>query len=96
MWLLLVRTIATHDATVSCTLVWGELMAMDEEAGVRTFDVADALEEVPEFIGKTCLSDGVVFVSLDEMPIFKNVACDVIDNGGDEMEGVRGGHCMGR
>jgi hypothetical protein len=71
-------------------------MAMDEEAGVCTFDVADALEEAPEFISKTCLPDGAVFVRLDEMPIFENVACDVVDNGANEMEGVRGGHCGGR
>ena len=91
-----VRTISAHDASVSCTLVWGELMAMDEEAGVRTFDVVDALKEAPKFIVKICVPDGAVFVRLDEMPIFENVARDVIDNGADKMEGVRGGHCEGR
>ncbi len=96
VWLLLVQTIAAHDASVSCMLVWGELMVMDEEAGVCTFDIVDALEEAPKFIGKTCFPDGAVFVSLDEMPIFENVACDVVNNGANEMEGVRRGHCMGR
>ncbi len=81
--------IITTNATVRCPFVTRHLILADEEAGVCAFDIADALEEAAEFICKALLPYGAMGVGFDEMVILKDVPGDVVDNGADEIDGVR-------
>ncbi len=54
-------------------------------------DVSDTLEESPDFIGKIMCTNVVVFVHLHTVLIFKDIACVIVNDGANEVNGgVRG------
>ncbi len=63
---------------------------MDEEASVRrTFDVANALEQAAEYVGKALLPDGTMGIGFDEMAVLEDVTGDVLNNCANEIDGIR-------
>jgi hypothetical protein len=80
--------IITTNATVRCLFVTKHLILADEEAGVRAFDIADALEEAAKFVCKALLPYGAMGVGFDEMAILADVPGDVVNNGANEIDAV--------
>ncbi len=80
--------IATTDASICSTFVLRYLVAANEETCIGPLDIMDSLEEATKFIGKALLSNWTVGVGLDEVTIFEDVSCDVVDNGTNEIEGI--------
>jgi hypothetical protein len=62
MWFVLLRTIVATDAAIGGSFVVWHFVFHNEEAGVGAFDVTEALEEAPKFIGKAVSPDVLVFV----------------------------------
>ncbi len=83
------RVIITTNGTVRCPFVTRHLILADEEAGARAFDIANALEKAAEFVCKALLPYGAMGVGFDEMAILADVPGDVIDDGANEIVGVR-------
>ena len=81
--------IITKNATVRCPFVTRHLILADEEAGVHAFDLTNALEKGAEFVCKALLPYGAMGVGFDEMAILADVPGDVIDDGANEIVGVR-------
>ncbi len=65
------------------------LILVGEEAGVRAFDIVNALEKVAEFVCKALLPYGAMGVGFDEMAILADVPSDVVNDGADEIVGVQ-------
>jgi hypothetical protein len=63
---------------------------------VSPWDVSDALEESPKFVGKTVCQTVLVFGHLHQVSIFEDISCVIIDDGANEVNGgVRGwGDCF--
>ena len=61
------------NASICCSFVTWHLFFTDEKASVHTFDVANALEQVAEFVGKALLPDGTMGIGFDEMAVFEDV-----------------------
>jgi hypothetical protein len=60
-------------------------------------DVSDTLEELPVIVGKMVCLNLLVFVYLHKVLIFEDIACVVVDDGGDEVNGgVRGWEIVSR
>ncbi len=59
----------------------------NEKAGISAFDVSDALEYAAEFVGKAVMPGVLVSVGFDEVSVFKNFACYVVDDGANEVDG---------
>jgi hypothetical protein len=54
-------------------------------------DISDTLEELPNFIGKTVGPHLLVFVHLHKVSIFKDITCDIVNDGANVLNsGVRG------
>jgi hypothetical protein len=81
--------IITTNATVCCPFMTRHSILADEEAGVNAFDIADALEEVAEFVCKALLPYGAMGAGFDEMGILADVPGDVVDDGANEIDGVQ-------
>jgi hypothetical protein len=95
MRFVLLRMIVATNASISCLFVTRHLFPADEETGIGSLDVAYSLEEASEFVGEALLPNLTVGVGLDEMAIFEDVTCDVIDDGADEIEGIGSGCSIG-
>ncbi len=79
--------IIAANATIRCPFMCRHRILADEEAGVLACDIADSLEELAEFAGKTLLPDGAVGVGFDKMAILEDIADDVVHDGIDEVDG---------
>jgi hypothetical protein len=95
MRFVLLRTIVATNVSISCLFVTRHLVPADEETGIGSLDVAYSLEEASKFVGKALLPNSTVGVGLDEMAIFEDVSCDVIDDGTNEIEGIGSGCSIG-
>ncbi len=86
LWLVIAANAAVGGAFVSWNMRLG-----NEKACVSAGDISDTLEELPDFIGKTMSPNLLVFVHLHKVSIFKNITCDIVNDGIDEVNGgVRG------
>jgi hypothetical protein len=56
---------------------------------VCTFDVANALEQAAEVVGKALLPDGTMGIRFDEMAVFEDITSDVVNNCADEIDGIQ-------
>jgi hypothetical protein len=83
------RMVIAESASICCSFVTWHLFFTNEEASVRTFYVANALEQVAEFVGKALLPDGAMGIRFDEMAVFKEVTGDAINNCANEIDGIR-------
>ncbi len=93
MRFVLLRMIVATNASISCLFVTRHLVPADEETGIGSLDVAYSLEEASEF--EALLPNLTVGVGLDEMAIFKDVTCDVINDGTNEIERIGSGCSIG-
>ncbi len=50
-------------------------------------DVSDTLEELPMIVGKTACPNVLVFVRLHQVLIFEDIACVVVNDGTNEVNG---------
>jgi hypothetical protein len=81
--------IITTNATIHCPFVTRHLILVDEEAGVRAFDITNAVEEVAEFVCKAFLPYGMMSVKFDEVSILADIPGDVVNDCANEIDGVR-------
>ncbi len=83
MWFVLLTLIANNVAICICASLW-DIQLLDEETGVGALVLVDTLEYPPEFIGKATSPNVLIFEDLDELAIFKCVACIFVNDGTDE------------
>ncbi len=50
-------------------------------------DDSDSLEELPKFAGKTVCPNMLVFIHFHQVLIFKDIACVVVNDGANEVNG---------
>jgi hypothetical protein len=91
MSLFFLRLVIAANVSVGGEFVsWNKWLG-DEKTCVSARDISDALEKLPNFIGKTVGRYLFVFVHLHKMMIFEDTACVVADDGSNEViRGVRG------
>ncbi len=63
----------------------------NEKTCVSAVDGSDTLEELPKFVGKTVCPNVLVLAHYHQVLIFKDIACVVIDDGANEVNGGVGG-----
>jgi hypothetical protein len=86
LWSIIAAYAVVGGAFVSWNVQFG-----DEKTSVSARDVSDALEEAPKLVGKTMCPDVLVFVQFHQVLIFEDIACIVVDDGANEVNGgVRG------
>jgi hypothetical protein len=58
---------------------------------VSARDISDTLEELPNFVGGTMCPNVLLFVHLHKVLVLKDIACVVVNDGANEVNGgVRG------
>ncbi len=88
MRFIFLRTVIAANASICRLFVTWHLFFTDEEASVHTFDVANALEQTAEFVGKALLPDGMMGIRFDEMAVFKDITSDVVNNCANEIDEI--------
>jgi hypothetical protein len=97
MFLFFLRlTIAAYVARSGAFVSWGNMQFGDEETCVSVGYVPDTLEELFKFVGETVCPNVFVFLLFHQVSIFKDIACVIVDDGANEVNGgVRGrGDCF--
>ncbi len=86
------------NATIRGPFVQQDLCLSNEEAGVSSLYVPDALKKPPNLVCGACLSQGAGALVLDQVAVFEHVSRFVIDDSSDEMVGnmVLNGKLVGR
>ncbi len=82
LWLV----IAVNAAVSGAFMSWNEQLG-DEKTCVSAGDISDALEKLPNFIGKTVGPHLLVFVHLHKVLIFKDITCVIVNDGANEVNG---------
>jgi hypothetical protein len=80
-------------ASICCAFVVWHGLFWDEKTCVGALYVAYVLKELAELVGKAVLPHQSVFVVLDEVAIFEEVSCVIVNDSTDEVESVAGCGC---
>ncbi len=81
MLFILLWLVVADNMAISICASLRDIQFLDKEASIRAFVLANALEQLTEFIGKALCPYVSIFGDLDELAIFKWVACVVINDG---------------
>jgi hypothetical protein len=85
------RSIIAAYAAVGGAFVSWNMQFGDEKTCVSAGYIPDTLEDLSKFVGKTVCPNVFVFVHFHQVSIFKDIACVVVDDGTNEVNGgVRG------
>jgi hypothetical protein len=84
VWFVLLWRVVTDNMAISICASLGDIQFLDEEAGDGACVLTNTLEQSPEFISKASWPYVLIFGDLDELAIFKCVACVFFDDSANE------------
>ncbi len=84
VWSIFLWLVVTDNTAISICASLKDIWFVDKDASIGAVVLANALEQWTKFIGKALCPFALKFGDLDELAIFKCVACVVINGGADE------------